>query len=447
MALASQPFMQAGWSPLTQAATPGCREALGSSRVSSGTEAIAVPRGGSRVGITCVTATPSTSGKDCEPNAQRQGFPRGSKVHQRASAKLRVRAAVKEAAPILEVSKEAAAAALEAAYREPSFGLDDALALSDDLEVIGPPPDWSLDVGKGVVETGVLPFLNGFSETAVIDTVRRGLDDVFEMSGDLDILGPSPDDTATSAAISRKQSLASGLSWPQSTETVVSGRPSVQKLAVRKAERAAPRSSLDVATVESLEANVSREADVPAESTSLDRIAVEEGTDSLTAGPSAVRRTLSLGGKRPHEQTPKKQKLRQLGSKAMDLVPVKTVKARVKRGDKKVVRRRWAGGKSRQKGSKETNADGLSDELALRAIYKEGVANIGSRTTQLKDVNHINEWNLLTPEEEQKLGLVIQRSKVRAQISVTRIVNLLPFTRHTLYAFKALVVTLRTAPL
>lgn len=374
------------------------------------------------MGITCVTATPSTSGKDCEPNPQRQGFPRGSKVHQRAGAKFRVRAAVKEAAPILEVSKEAAAAALEAAYREPSFGLDDALALSDDLEVIGPPPDWSLDVGKGVGETGVLPLLNGVSETAVIDTVRRGLDDVFEMSGDLDILGPSPDDTATSAVIIREESLASGLSWPQSTETVVSGRPSVQKLAVRKPGRAEPRSSLDVAT-ENMEANVSREADVPAEGTSLNRIAVEEGTDSSTAGPSAVRRTLSLGGEGPHEQTPKKRKLRQLGSKAMDLVPVKTVKARVKRGDKKVVRRRWAGGESRQKGSKETNADGLSDELALRAIYKEGVANIGSRTTQLKDVNHINEWNLLTPEEEQKLGLVIQRSKVRAQTSLSRILG------------------------
>jgi hypothetical protein len=423
MALASQPFIQAGWSPLTQAAIPGCREALGSSRVSSGTEAFAIPRGGSRVGITCVTATPSTSGKDCEPNPQRQGFPRGSKVHQRAGAKSRVRAAVKEAAPILDVSKEAAAAALEAAYREPSFGLDDALALSDDLEVVGPPPDWSLDVGKGVGESGVLPLLNGVSGTAVLDTVRRGLDDVFEMSGDLDILGPSPDDTASSAAIGREEGLGIGLLWPQSTETVVSGRSSVQKVAVRKVGRAAPRSGLDVATVESLEANVVK-ADVPAESTSLDRTAADEGTASLVAGPSAVRRTLSLGGEGQLEQTLRKRKLRQLGSKAMDLVPVKTVKARVKRGDKKVVRRRWAGGESRSRiGSQETNADGLSDELALRAIYKEGVANIGSRTSQLKDVNHVNEWNLLTHEEEQKLGLVIQRSKVRAQTSLTRMLG------------------------
>lgn len=438
------PLVQTTWAPLTPASAPACRDGLQSGRASSSPEAFVGPRG-ARIGVTCVNSTPSTSGSTLEPNhpQRRRRFlatglqsKQGGELHPESSPRVvRTRAAVREAA-IEPPSLEAAAAALEVAYREPSFGLDDVLALSDELEVVGPPPDWGLSSENSAQSATFLPRGRG---GVALDSVRQGLDDVFEMSGDLDILGPSPDDTSSFAVIDQEAGVGRGLQWPQIAETVV---PAVEMFGQSVFESNS-RQEVAFGRVPELEPRIveteseAREASGASSGVEFTKVyggeLVERG-ELLQKGDSALMQvdnglsgeglqTLTSAGLRNLATAPA---LRKLASKAASLVPKKTIKARVKRGDKKVVRRRLGGDESpanhplaRIPRAAVVSADGLFNAPALKAIYQEGVTNIGSRaegpSRRGGDVmSFVNEWNLLTAEEEKKLALVIQRSKVRA---------------------------------
>ncbi|GAQ91470.1 RNA polymerase sigma factor [Klebsormidium nitens] len=440
MASAS-PLVQSTWARLTPAPAPAWRDGLQSGRVSSSPEpeAVAVSRG-ARIGVTCVNSTPSTSGSSLDskrPHRVRRFLEpalqpkQGGDRHLESSPRVvRTRVSVREAA-IEPPSLEAAAAALEVAYREPSFGLDDVLALSDELEVVGPPPDWSLSLENNAQSPVILARGRG---GVALDSVRQGLDDVFEMSGDLDILGPSPDDTSSFAVIDQGAGAGRGLQWPQIAETVVSAVGDFAEdvfdsdLALERAldlesrvvetETGAREASGASSSLESMEVNGSRI------NTGVELSRKEEsalgGSENAGGLSGEGLCTLTSNSLRNLATAPV---LRKLASKAVSLVAPKTIKARVKRGDKKVVRRRLGGAESsvnpppiRIPRAAAVSADGLIDASALKAIYEEGVTNIGSRAGGASrrgadGMSFVNEWNLLTAEEEKKLALVIQRSK------------------------------------